>query len=66
MGTAVVNAVLPCSNVKFAYTAKGFDDDDVPPAAISGKIILCFVLSFIFTDLLIIINILTVISKIVS
>ncbi|XP_015920377.1 glypican-6 [Parasteatoda tepidariorum] len=28
---------LPCSNVKYAYTAKGFDDGDVPPSAISGE-----------------------------
>lgn len=34
---SVVNGVLPCSNVKFAYTAKGFDDGDVPAAAIPGK-----------------------------
>lgn len=54
MSTVVVNAVLPCSNVKFAYTAKGFDDDDVPPAAISGKIIQWFVLilSFIFVSII--------------
>ncbi|KAF8785454.1 Glypican-6 like protein [Argiope bruennichi] len=28
---------LSCSNVKYAYTTKGFDDGDVPKSAISGE-----------------------------
>ncbi|GFX90483.1 hypothetical protein TNCV_4334872 [Trichonephila clavipes] len=32
----VVKALISCSNVKYAYTTKGFDDGDVPKAAISG------------------------------
>ncbi|GFX90481.1 glypican-1, partial [Trichonephila clavipes] len=33
----VVKALISCSNVKYAYTTKGFDDGDVPKAAISGE-----------------------------
>ncbi|GFU12562.1 glypican-6 [Nephila pilipes] len=33
----LVKALISCSNVKYAYTTKGFDDGDVPKAAISGE-----------------------------